>query len=54
MTLTAQQWRELCIFAAGVATPLVITGVASWLVLWRVTWREGSPGGPTLDPKQKD
>jgi hypothetical protein len=52
MTLTAEQWLYLQIYA-GVATPLVITGVATWFVLWRITWREGSSDGPTLDPREK-
>jgi hypothetical protein len=54
MTLTPEEWLHLKIYAAGVATPLVFTGLASWFVLWRVTWREGSSNGPTLHPKQKD
>lgn len=54
VTLTAQEWKYLCIYAAGVATPLVLAGIASWFVLWRVTWSEGSEAGATLDPKQKD
>lgn len=54
MTLTAEQWLYLQIYAAGVATPLALTGLASWFVLWRVAWREGSSSGATLEPKQKD
>lgn len=54
MTLTEAELTWLQAYAAGVATPLALTGLASWFVLWRVTWREGSSSGPTLDPKQKD